>query len=139
MSMATFRVELDDRILRRMIQSLPDELEDTLDAVAEAVVGDIRQSFGSGPAGRSYRRGSTSHTASSPGYPPNVDTGALSGSIHVRRSGPLERTVEDGVEYGLFLEEGTSNMEARPWMTPAIEAWREKFGPFIVNRGMLRG
>ena len=35
--------------------------------------------------------------------------------------------VSDGVEYGVYQEFGTSRMAAHPFLTPAIEAWKERF------------
>jgi HK97 gp10 family phage protein len=66
------------------------------------------------------------------------DTGALRASIHVESlHPPLQRTIADGVEYGVFQEFGTYRMAAQPFMTPAVErqrpsltkAWKELFGP----------
>ena len=58
-----------------------------------------------------------------------VDTGALMNSLssESKMTGDLTFTVSDGVEYGVFQELGTSKMAAQPFMTPAIEAWRDKF------------
>jgi HK97 gp10 family phage protein len=58
-----------------------------------------------------------------------VDTGALRNSItsesHLEE--PLLFIIQDGVEYGVFVEFGTSNQAAQPFMIPAIEANRDKF------------
>ena len=58
-----------------------------------------------------------------------LDTGALRNSItsESMMTGDLTFTVQDGVEYGVFLELGTSRMAARPFMLPALEAWRQRF------------
>ena len=58
-----------------------------------------------------------------------VDTGALRNSItsesHMQE--PLLFIVQDGVEYGAFVELGTSRQAARPFMVPAIENNRDGF------------
>jgi len=61
------------------------------------------------------------HTASAPGDPPAVDTGALRASI-------LSREINDGatvsshMEYAVYLELGTSKMAPRPvWIPVARE------------------
>ncbi len=58
-----------------------------------------------------------------------VDTGALRNSVlsesHLEQ--PLLFIVQDGVEYGVFQEFGTSRIAAQPFMVPAIEANREPF------------
>jgi HK97 gp10 family phage protein len=58
-----------------------------------------------------------------------LDTGALRNSIlsESGMTGDLSYTVQDGVEYGVFQELGTSRMSARPFLLPAVEAWRQRF------------
>lgn len=58
-----------------------------------------------------------------------LDTGALRNSIlsESTMTGDLSYTVQDGVEYGIFQELGTSRMSARPFLLPAVEAWRQRF------------
>lgn len=58
-----------------------------------------------------------------------VDTGALINSIMSESKMIDEMTyrVQDGVTYGVFQELGTSKMAARPFLKPALEAWRSKF------------
>src|SRR5512146_2562669 len=53
-----------------------------------------------------------------------VDTGALRASIHVSQERPLQRTIGDGVEYGIYQEFGTRHMPAHPFLLPALEAER---------------
>lgn len=53
-----------------------------------------------------------------------VDTGALRNSI-LAESAPVNDylfMVQDGVEYGIFQELGTSRMAAQPFLVPAVEA-----------------
>jgi len=56
-------------------------------------------------------------------------TSALENSIlaESKMTGDLTFTISDGVEYGVFLEFGTSKMAAYPWLIPAVEAWRVRF------------
>ena len=58
-----------------------------------------------------------------------VDTAALRNSIlsESQMTGDMAFTVQDGVEYGVFQEFGTSKMAAQPFLLPAVEAWRQKF------------
>jgi HK97 gp10 family phage protein len=58
-----------------------------------------------------------------------VETGALRSSItsESHMESDLTYVVQDGVEYGVFQELGTSKMAAQPFMVPSIEKWREKF------------
>jgi HK97 gp10 family phage protein len=67
-----------------------------------------------------------------------VDTGALMNSIssESKMTGDMTFTVQDGVEYGVFQEFGTSRMAAQPFMTPAIETWRDRF--FAAFEGLFK-
>src|SRR5690625_1008393 len=67
------------------------------------------------------------HTASAPGDAPNIDTGRLVNSLTVTRSGALTAEVLANVEYAAWLELGTTNMKARPFLTPAVEQERPKY------------
>ena len=59
-----------------------------------------------------------------------VDTGALKSSINTKREKEKVYRVEDGVEYGIYQELGTSKMAAQPFMMPAVERIRK----FIAKR-----
>lgn len=50
-----------------------------------------------------------------------VDTGFMRGSIEVERREDLFALVICGAEYGIFVEYGTVNSPAQPFMTPAGE------------------
>ena len=50
-----------------------------------------------------------------------VMTGALRNSIHTTKQREGVYWVQDGVEYGVFQELGTSKMSAHPFMVPAVE------------------
>lgn len=58
-----------------------------------------------------------------------LDTGALRASILSESSlvSDLSFVVQDGVEYGVHQEFGTSKMPAHPFLLPAVEAWRQRF------------
>lgn len=117
-------VKIDLSGLDGLLRSEPGKLETWLDGVAESIVTDVKLSFGSSPPGESYTRGGITHVASQPGYPPNVDIGTLTNTIHQERTGTLERTVMDGTDYGIHLEDGTEHIEPRPFMRPAFDRAR---------------
>ena len=58
-----------------------------------------------------------------------VDTGNLINSMtaNSKMIAPLTYRLQDGVEYGVFQELGTSKMSSRPFMKPAIEEFRDRF------------
>lgn len=75
-------------------------------------------------SGKTYRRGSVTHTASSPGQYPASDTGRLANSVGVAsdiRDRGASITVGTSVAYGPMLEFGTSRMGARPWLLPSFQ------------------
>ena len=81
------------------------------------------------PGGEEYEKYNPrrTHVASSPGQPPNTDTGRLAGSIRAVMSGTPTAYVDALADYAAHLEFGTRNMAARPFMTPAVEAERDKY------------
>jgi len=72
----------------------------------------------------SMKGGGKPHTPSRPGKPPHVDTGRLRASItyEIDRSlFSIIGRVGTNVEYGRYLELGTSRMSPRPWLRPALK------------------
>lgn len=118
-------VRVDVSGLERILRTEPGKVETWLDKIAENIVTDIKLSFGTSPPGASYTRGGVTHVASQPGYPPNVDIGTLWNSIRQENTGKLERQVMDGVEYGIYLEHGTEDIDPRPFMRPAFDRARK--------------
>lgn len=125
--------EFDARVLDALIQSSAERQSRFLRRLAASIVNDIVQSFGTSPPGRRYG----THVASAPGYPPNVDTGALRNSMRWEEVAPGTVYVMDGVEYGAYLELGTEKMAARPFMGPAIERARQGLADFAKDEGLL--
>lgn len=114
--------------IERLLARTPDKVEEFLDWMAESMVTDITLSFNTSPPGEAYTRGGVTHVASQPGYPPNIDIGDLKSSITWEKTAPLERTISDGVEYGIMLEDGTADMEPRPFIQPAFDEAAKRFG-----------
>ncbi len=57
---------------------------------------------------------------SPPGQPPNTDTGRLVASIQVDFR-DMAVAVGSNLNYAKWLEFGTENMAARPWLRPALK------------------
>lgn len=71
--------------------------------------------------GRIYRRRGVEHQASAPGEAPANDTGRLVNSIRTTYDLPtLVGRIVASTAYAAFLEYGTSRMEPRPYMRPAL-------------------
>lgn len=120
-------VKLDMAVLQRLKRETPARLDALLRSAAEGIVGDIKVSFGTSPAGATYYRGNVAHVASQAGYPPNVDIGTLRASMDWSPGDrPLKYHVHDGTNYGVLLELGTSRMAARPFVAPVFEEWRAR-------------
>lgn len=65
-----------------------------------------------------------------------VDTGFMRENIEqtdIASAENLKATIESGADYSVFVEYGTVNMEAQPFMTPAFESARRQ-----VNNNLLR-
>lgn len=119
-------IHVDTTVLDNIIQTMPQRIENWGAGISEGMVNDIKLSFNTSPAGREYVRGSITHVASQPGYPPNIDTGALRASIRWEKKGKYTFHIMDGVIYGYWLEEGTSTIQPRPFIQPVFDAWRRK-------------
>ena len=86
----------------------------------------IQQNSGGGKTYQKYKPRRT-HTASAEGQPPNTDTGFLVSNIFLQIDPDgLGADVESRADYSGYLEFGTSKMEARPYLQPALEANRRK-------------
>lgn len=128
-------IRIDTRRLQQVIASTPGFVDELLASAANEMLGDMQISFNTSPPGETYRRGSVVHVASVKGYPPNVDTGTLRASMRVRRVKRKEYRIEDGVEYGIYLEDGTERMGARPFVRPVFEEWqRSRFEALAVRK-----
>lgn len=91
----------------------------------------VRKIQRGGSTGRSYKRGSITHIASSPGQFPNTDTGGLVKSIFSRASGLVGVFGSENLNYAGFLEFGTSKMAARPWLRPTWNFHKDKINKRI--------
>lgn len=76
----------------------------------------------------------TPHRASAPGEPPASDTGLLLNSIHheLGQDGDgWHCDIGSDLQYAVYLELGTRNMAARPFLRPALRAFDDPTG--LVN------
>jgi hypothetical protein len=116
------QVTVDTRGLQEALREDPAKVKRWLGGFTEDLVSRIKLSFNTSPPGRVYKRGTRSHTASQPGFPPNIDLGTLTNSIYWEETGAMETTVFVGVEHGEYMEDGAEDVgiEARPFMGPAF-------------------
>lgn len=66
------------------------------------------------------------HVASLPGEPPNNNLGTLKGNIETVQESPTRVVVSSNAPYAAALEFGTSRMQARPYMAPALNNKRRE-------------
>ena len=79
------------------------------------VEGELKSSIAEPKSGNEYKRkGGKVHVASAPGESPASDSSNYIGSIQTIIENSLEAKVGTPVEYALYLEEGTSDIEPRP-------------------------
>lgn len=119
----TVRILKND--LGRLARATPDSADRALRAIVQHGESHARMIMTESPAsGLTYQRGKKTHTASSPGNPPRVDTGNLRGSIRNEPRGTLAYAVVAGglneVNYAHHLEFGAeeNGLAARPFMGP---------------------
>lgn len=105
------RLGLDfDRVISRAV-----------DETAIGVRADAVRSIQEQSVGRTYQRGNVLHVASAEGDPPNTDTGRLVSSLKFRSDqNEAAAYVETAVEYAPYLEFGTQDTAARPFLEPAM-------------------
>jgi HK97 gp10 family phage protein len=110
------------KLSRNSTQSISDIINDALyDTQEIAIRGISRKGWKKGGkgGGRQYTRGGKTVSGSAPGQYPMTDTGRLQSSIKVKPTKPSRKMtgrVGTNVEYGKYLEFGTSKMEKRPWL-----------------------
>lgn len=122
---ASIAVKIEFNNLPELIQQVPGEVDRAMRALAYHGEAHVKNSFGTAPPGRVYVRGNRTHVAASPNFPPNVDMGTLRASIHVEPLGRMHYRISDGVEYGQYLEFGSSRHNFRwPFMGP-MASWLE--------------
>ena len=97
------------------IRNVKSELLKELYASGEVIREDAKASIRSGAVS------GPSHVPSAPGEPPNADTHQLDMSLDtiINQSG-VSVSVVSRAPYSAFLEYGTSRIEARPFLRPAL-------------------
>lgn len=115
---ASFEFEVDTRPIDELLAKHPQRKNQFMDAMAEASVSEMKDSFNTSPPGLAYDRGNGRvHIASQPGYPPNTDYGDLINSLRWERAGSDVREIH-GAEHGKWLED-SAELD-RPFIDPAF-------------------
>lgn len=107
--------------------------------VRGAAIKSIQNTSDGGQVTRSRPGGGTyTHTVSAPDQAPNTDTGRLVSSIQVDVN-PFGIFVGSTLEYAGYLEFGTSIMEERPWLNPALESQRRNIERLMIDAANPEG
>lgn len=99
-------------------QKLPTLAAEIAQRVAEAVMAEIDSGW-------------SANTPSEPGEAPAIVSGNLAGSITIEQRGNAEVRVGSTASYAPFLEFGTSEIEMRPWLRPAVERVRGQLSQIL--------
>ena len=119
------------------------ELKISMHRATSVVEAHVLKSIKQKGTGRVYpRKGQPPHQASSAGQPPATDTGNLgnniSCSVKARADGAVVGQIIAATEYAVHLEFGTSQMAARPFMTPALRQNRKKINKIFEEHGVIK-
>ncbi len=113
--MAEVFVRIIKNDLPKQKRKTTDKLDSFLQILSQNGVEIVKQSMADSPAtGRRYG----SHTASSPGNPPRIDTENLVNSIQRAKIRKHRYHIFTDVDYGLVLEFGGAEVLPRPFMGP---------------------
>lgn len=131
---------LDKRKLMDLIANATTVFDDYLNGVAIEMVNDIKESINDSSPGEVQERFDPQRfvIASLPGDPPNTDMGLLVNSIDWEKFDVGTYLIYDGVEYGLDLELGTSQIAARPFVRPVFEDWKKKLAQDFRDKRVIR-
>lgn len=97
--------------LESLQEKLPVIADEIAQRIADTVAADIQANWSANPP-------------SDPNDTPAVVSGTLASSITVEMVAPAEMRVGSSAPYAAYLEFGTSEMAARPFLRPAVERVR---------------
>ena len=113
-----------------------------LNSSALLVEGSAKESIQRGiKSGKTYRRGGVVHQASAEGEAPATDTGFLVSNIthqFAKKGKTMASKVLSKANYSEFLEFGTRNMGARPFLQPALEKNRAAIKQKFIKENLLK-
>lgn len=106
-------------------QKLGEEAYRRLDSLGHDLVDQVKEFISQPGTGKWYKKGKTVwYQASAPGFPPTVKFGELKGHVShivVIEGQTIYLYIGTTKEYGYWLEVGTENMAARPWLSVILK------------------
>ena len=129
------------KLKKRIVDNPEKHLKQLVQRAATTVEGTAKESIVSGnPTGRTYVRGGISHTASAAGQPPAQDQGQLAQNITTKVTTNGTQVIGQiiaSAPHAPHLEFGTSTIEPRPFMQPALERNRPKIKRMFKKGGYV--
>ena len=130
------------KLKKRMVDNPEKHLKQLVQRSTTIVEGHAKQSIMKGGTGITYQKCNPrrQHTASAKGEPPASDTGFLVSNItsSVKQQGTsVVGQIVASAPYAPYLEFGTSTIDPRPFMQPALERNRPKIKRIFKKGGYV--
>ena len=130
------------KLKKRIVDNPEKHLKHLVQRSTTLVEGHAEQSIMKGGTGITYQKYNPrrQHTASAKGEPPATDTGFLVSSItsSVKKQGTaVIGQIVASAPYAPYLEFGTSTIDPRPFMQPALERNRPKIKRIFKEGGYV--
>ena len=130
------------KLKKRIVDNPEKHLKNLVQRSTTLVEGTAKQSITAGGTGITYQKYNPrrQHTASAAGEPPASDTGFLVSNItsNVKKQGTsVIGQIISSAPYSAYLEFGTSDIEPRPYMQPALERNRPKIKRIFKEGGYV--
>ena len=130
------------KLKKRMVDNPEKHLKQLVQRSTTIVEGHAKQSIMKGGTGITYQKYNPrrQHTASAKGEPPASDTGFLVNNItsSVKQQGTsVVGQIVASAPYAPYLEFGTSTIDPRPFMQPALERNRPKIKRIFIKGGYV--
>ena len=130
------------KLKKRLVDNPEKHLKQLVQRSTTLVEGHAKQSIMKGGTGITYQKSNPrrQHTASAKGEPPASDTGFLVSNItsSVKQQGTtVVGQIVASAPYAPYLEFGTSTIDPRPFMQPALERNRPKIKRIFKKGGYV--
>tara|TARA_Y100000004_G_scaffold21419_1_gene21806 strand:- start:12 stop:452 length:441 start_codon:yes stop_codon:yes gene_type:complete len=130
------------KLKKRIVDNPEKHLKNLVQRSTMLVESTTKESILKGGTGKTYQKYNPrrTHTASAKGEPPASDTGFLVSNItsSVRKQGTsVVGQIVASAPYAPWLEFGTSTIEKRPFMQPALERNRPKIKRIFKEGGYV--
>lgn len=103
-----------------VLKKLGEESYNKLYSLGQDLTNEVKEFISKPGTGKMYKKGKTVwYKASAPGFPPTIKWGELKGSVShvvVLEGNKTFLYIGTTKDYGFWLQVGTVNMEARPWL-----------------------